>query len=233
MRMANEGWWLFGERGLANADRPDLVIAATNDEIYKVNVLILNSWARQIRQWSLSSEITIYSFWNTEYWTYGRFRSFILRLSPAGPQRLRQGFLKGVRRAARWSWLGWLWRWIKTQTWNGFKRINTLLQLTLWNWTVCSQHTHQSSYLLPRDSLERILLARCTWMDWNRSIAQLATVGQNNIIIHWFWMMNLWKHMLGRINLESKSIDSKPVEKMKPSQWISLITTYSPYLWFY
>lgn len=50
MRMASEGWWLFGERGLANADRPDLVIAATNDEIYKVNVLILNSWARQIRQ---------------------------------------------------------------------------------------------------------------------------------------------------------------------------------------
>jgi predicted dienelactone hydrolase len=40
MPMACEGWWLFGERGLAAVDRPVLIIDATNDELYKENVLI-------------------------------------------------------------------------------------------------------------------------------------------------------------------------------------------------
>jgi predicted dienelactone hydrolase len=40
MPMAGEGWWLFGERGLAAVDRPVLIIVATEDELYKENVLI-------------------------------------------------------------------------------------------------------------------------------------------------------------------------------------------------
>jgi predicted dienelactone hydrolase len=40
MPMACEGWWLFGEKGLAASDRPVLMIDATNDELYKENVLI-------------------------------------------------------------------------------------------------------------------------------------------------------------------------------------------------
>lgn len=40
MPMAAEGWWLFGERGLAAVDRPVLMIDATNDELYAENVLI-------------------------------------------------------------------------------------------------------------------------------------------------------------------------------------------------
>jgi predicted dienelactone hydrolase len=40
MPMAGEGWWLFGERGLAAVDRPVLIIVSTEDELYKENVLI-------------------------------------------------------------------------------------------------------------------------------------------------------------------------------------------------
>ena len=40
MPMAGEGWWLFGERGLAAFDRPALVIAATGDELYAENELM-------------------------------------------------------------------------------------------------------------------------------------------------------------------------------------------------
>jgi predicted dienelactone hydrolase len=40
MPMAGEGWWLFGERGLATVDRPTLIIVATQDELYPENVLI-------------------------------------------------------------------------------------------------------------------------------------------------------------------------------------------------
>ncbi len=40
MPMAGEGWWLFGERGLATVDRPTLIIAATRDELYPENALI-------------------------------------------------------------------------------------------------------------------------------------------------------------------------------------------------
>ena len=40
MPMAGEGWWLFGERGLAAVDRPILIIVATEDELYKENALI-------------------------------------------------------------------------------------------------------------------------------------------------------------------------------------------------
>ena len=39
--MAGEGWWLFGEQGLAKVDRPTLIIVATRDELYPENVLIL------------------------------------------------------------------------------------------------------------------------------------------------------------------------------------------------
>lgn len=38
--MAGEGWWLFGERGLAAVDRPVLIIAGTADVLYAENVLI-------------------------------------------------------------------------------------------------------------------------------------------------------------------------------------------------
>ena len=38
--MAGEGWWLFGERGLAAVDRPVLIIAGTQDKLYPENALI-------------------------------------------------------------------------------------------------------------------------------------------------------------------------------------------------
>ena len=40
MPMAGEGWWLFGERGLAAVDRPVLMIVATKDPLYRENALI-------------------------------------------------------------------------------------------------------------------------------------------------------------------------------------------------
>lgn len=40
MPLAGEGWWLFGERGLAAVDRPTLMIVATQDELYPENALI-------------------------------------------------------------------------------------------------------------------------------------------------------------------------------------------------
>ena len=38
--MAGNGWWLFGEKGLAAVNRPALIIIGTNDESYLENVLI-------------------------------------------------------------------------------------------------------------------------------------------------------------------------------------------------
>jgi predicted dienelactone hydrolase len=40
MPLAAEGWWLFGERGLAAVDRPTLMIVATQDGQYPENALI-------------------------------------------------------------------------------------------------------------------------------------------------------------------------------------------------
>ena len=40
MPMAGEGWWLFGERGLAAVDRPALIIVGTGDELYLENAQI-------------------------------------------------------------------------------------------------------------------------------------------------------------------------------------------------
>lgn len=40
MPLAGEGWWLFGERGLAAVDRPALFIVATGDLLYPENALI-------------------------------------------------------------------------------------------------------------------------------------------------------------------------------------------------
>jgi predicted dienelactone hydrolase len=40
MPMAGEGWWIFGERGLAAMDRPVLMLVATQDELYAENALI-------------------------------------------------------------------------------------------------------------------------------------------------------------------------------------------------
>jgi predicted dienelactone hydrolase len=40
MPMAGEGWWLFGEKGLAAVDRPVLMLAGTLDSLYPENVLI-------------------------------------------------------------------------------------------------------------------------------------------------------------------------------------------------
>jgi predicted dienelactone hydrolase len=42
MPLACEGWWLFGERGLAAVDRPTLMIVATGDELYAENALIFD-----------------------------------------------------------------------------------------------------------------------------------------------------------------------------------------------
>ena len=40
MPLAGEGWWLFGERGLAVVDRPTLIIVGAEDELYSENTLI-------------------------------------------------------------------------------------------------------------------------------------------------------------------------------------------------
>lgn len=40
MPLAGEGWWLFGERGLAAVDRPTLMITGTQDGLYPENALI-------------------------------------------------------------------------------------------------------------------------------------------------------------------------------------------------
>lgn len=40
MPLACEGWWLFGDEGLAAFDRPALMMVATEDELYQENVLI-------------------------------------------------------------------------------------------------------------------------------------------------------------------------------------------------
>ncbi|MBN2147802.1 MAG: hypothetical protein JW726_10455 [Anaerolineales bacterium] len=40
MPLAGEGWWLFGERGLAAVDRPVLMLVATDDDLYPENLLI-------------------------------------------------------------------------------------------------------------------------------------------------------------------------------------------------
>lgn len=40
MPLAGEGWWLFGERGLAAVDRPTFMITGTQDGLYPENVLI-------------------------------------------------------------------------------------------------------------------------------------------------------------------------------------------------
>jgi predicted dienelactone hydrolase len=40
MPMACEGWWLFGEKGLAAVNRPVLIIDGVNDKLYKENALI-------------------------------------------------------------------------------------------------------------------------------------------------------------------------------------------------
>jgi hypothetical protein len=42
MPMAGEGWWLFGERGLAAVDRPTLVVAGTGDEMYDENAYMFD-----------------------------------------------------------------------------------------------------------------------------------------------------------------------------------------------
>jgi predicted dienelactone hydrolase len=42
MPLAGEGWWLFGERGLAAVDRPTLMVVGTKDALYEENVLILD-----------------------------------------------------------------------------------------------------------------------------------------------------------------------------------------------
>lgn len=40
MPLAGEGWWLFGERGLATVNRPTLMIVSTHDGLYAENALI-------------------------------------------------------------------------------------------------------------------------------------------------------------------------------------------------
>jgi predicted dienelactone hydrolase len=59
MPMAGEGWWLFGKRGLAAVDRPVLIIVASNDELYKENVLIYDHLG--------TSEKSLISFVNKDH----------------------------------------------------------------------------------------------------------------------------------------------------------------------
>ena len=42
MPMAPEGWWLFGEKGLASVDRPVLMIGSTEDTLYREDALIFD-----------------------------------------------------------------------------------------------------------------------------------------------------------------------------------------------
>jgi predicted dienelactone hydrolase len=41
--LAGEGWWLFGEKGLAAVDRPVLMMAGTLDELYTENTFIYDN----------------------------------------------------------------------------------------------------------------------------------------------------------------------------------------------
>ena len=43
MPMAPEGWWLFGQKGLASVDRPVLMIGSTGDSLYKEDALIFEN----------------------------------------------------------------------------------------------------------------------------------------------------------------------------------------------
>ncbi len=102
MPMAGEGWWLFGERGLAAVDRPVLMIVGTEDELYNENALIYET-SRHIRQ-----DADLFCRYNPRRHAefpipgaHGAFRDCILRLPLAGPRRLRRVLLAGVRRAAR------------------------------------------------------------------------------------------------------------------------------------
>ena len=47
MPMACEGWWLFGEKGLAAVEVPALFLAATNDFLYPENALIFEHLGSQ------------------------------------------------------------------------------------------------------------------------------------------------------------------------------------------
>ena len=47
MPMACEGWWLFGEKGLAAVQVPALFLAATNDFLYPENALIFEHLGSQ------------------------------------------------------------------------------------------------------------------------------------------------------------------------------------------
>ncbi len=58
MPMAGEGWWLFGERGLAAVDRPALFLAGTQDELYPENAQIFEPWGRPTRHSSPLSVAT-------------------------------------------------------------------------------------------------------------------------------------------------------------------------------
>lgn len=42
MPLAAEGWWLFGERGLAATDRPALFLVGSRDELYQENLIIFD-----------------------------------------------------------------------------------------------------------------------------------------------------------------------------------------------
>jgi hypothetical protein len=69
MPMAGEGWWLFGERGLAAVDRPVLIIVSTNDELYKENVLIfekLGTSDKTLISFVGENHMMIYSGWMVE-----------------------------------------------------------------------------------------------------------------------------------------------------------------------
>jgi predicted dienelactone hydrolase len=59
MPMAPEGWWLFGERGLAAADRPILIIGGTEDALYPEDKLIFEHLG--------ASDKTLISFMGQEH----------------------------------------------------------------------------------------------------------------------------------------------------------------------
>lgn len=47
--LAGEGWWLFGEKGLAAIDRPVMLVVSTNDGLYAENVQIFDHLAESDR----------------------------------------------------------------------------------------------------------------------------------------------------------------------------------------
>ena len=102
MPMAGEGWWLFGERGLAAVDRPVSTLAATGDFLYAENAAIYY-YLGDVRQsvHLVRGPGSHDGLRTADGGAHGSLRDRILRLPPAGPRGVRAVVLGGLRGRAR------------------------------------------------------------------------------------------------------------------------------------